>query len=330
MYFSGNPGKIVRNMRIHLPNSAFIGNIDPFLRGIDLSNPKILEITTNDNWISVHPVVLSLVAALGLPKGSKQIECDTLTAKSAHYLERMGLFRFLDIDSGISIKEHESAGRFIPIHQINNSEELSYFIKEMIPLLHLQPSQVQPIRYVVSELVRNVIEHADSKSGAIVSAQYYKKSNRIGIGIVDSGLGIKSTINQSHTADTDLEAIRLALTPGITGTTRREGGTEFNAGAGLFFIKTIAKVNRDFFMIYSGKALYKLLKSEAIKLYADPFRDRHSATENLPLWQGTAVGIDISLNETQEFSELLDLIGRVYSETIKERKKARYRKPRFI
>ncbi len=320
-------------MNIYLPNSAFIGNIDPFLEGIDFRDKETLKITANEFWIAVHPVVLSLVAALGLPIKPKNIICEALTAKSAHYLQRMGLFRFLGIKSGIKIAEHEPAGRFIPLTQIKNSEELSYFIKEMIPLLHLQPTQVNPIKYVVSELVRNVIEHAASPTGAIVSAQYYPKSNRIAIGIVDTGVGIKKTINKSHIAHTHLEAIRLALTPGITGTTKKEGGTEDNAGAGLFFIKTIAKVNQDFFMIYSGNAMYKLLKggpNKLNKLFADPFQDRHSKSEKFPLWQGTVVGIDISLNETKEFSELLDLIRNIYSKTIKERKKARYKKPKFI
>ena len=317
-------------MQIHLPNSAFIGNIDPFLKNIDFSNKDKLEITANESWIAVHPVVLSIVTALGLSIKPENIICKTLTAKSAHYLQRMGVFKFLGIESGLTVEEHEPAGRFIPLTQIKNSDKLSYFIKEMIPLLHLQPVQVDPIRYVISELVRNVIEHASSQNGAIVSAQYYKKSNRIAIGIVDTGVGIKQTINQSHFAKTHLEAIRLALIPGITGTTKKEGGTEYNAGAGLFFIKAIAKVNHDFFMIYSGNALYKLLKSGSNKLFADPFQDKHSQTEDLPLWNGTVVGVDISLNETKEFSKLLDLIRDVYSKTVKERRKARYKKPKFI
>jgi len=317
-------------MKVYLPNSAFIGNIDPFLRKIDFSDEEKLEITANQSWIAVHPVVLSMVAALGLPIKPENVICKTLTAKSAHYLQRMGLFKFLGINSGIKTEEHEPAGRFIPLTQIKNSEELSNFIKEIIPLLHLQPDQADPIRYVVSELVRNVIEHAAARDGAIVSAQYYKKSNRIAIGIVDTGLGIKKTINQSYAAPTHLEAIRLALIPGITGTTKREGGTEYNAGAGLFFIKTIAKVNRDFFMIYSGNALYKLLKTGSGKLQADPFNDNHSKSEDLPYWNGTVVGVDISLNQTKEFSELLDLIRDIYSKTVKERRKARYKKPKFI
>jgi anti-sigma regulatory factor (Ser/Thr protein kinase) len=319
-------------MKAYLPNSAFLGNIDPFLKKIDLSNPNTLSITANKNWISIHPTVLCMVASLGL--NAKKVTCEKLEAKSKHYLQRMGLFRMLKIREEQSITEHEPAGRFIPLTRITSPQEQTKFITDIIPLLHLDKKQADPIKYVVSELVRNVLEHAESKQGAIVSAQYYKKSNTIRIGIVDSGVGIKKTINNAYPTRTHLEAIKLALTPGITGTTRRMGGTEENAGAGLFFIKSIAQINREFFMIYSGNAMYKLLKSsqdsQHITLHGDPFKDRHSKGEDYPTWQGTVVGVDISLDKTKEFSTLLDLIRDTYIKTIKERKKEKYRKPRFI
>lgn len=160
-----------------------------------------------------------------------------------------------------------------------------------------------------------------------------KKGNSIRIGIADTGVGIKETINQSYFTKTDLEAIQLALWPGITGTTKREGGTAQNAGAGLFFIKSIASVNRDFFVIYSGSGFYKLLKKPStsrLSLNADPFKDRHSKEGDMPFWQGTVVGVDITLDKTEEFSLLLDAIRKTYSTAVRERKKARYKKARFI
>lgn len=320
-------------MKLHLPNSAFLGNIDPFLSEFDPSKPDFLEITANKKWISVHPVVISMVASLGLTVKTENIQCEKLEAKSRHYLERMGLFKILKIPSGFNIVEHEPAGRFIPITQIKSSAELSKFISEMIPLLHLEPEPAKTIGYIVAELVRNVIEHANAENGAVLCAQYYKKSNAIRIGIADTGIGIKASINRSHSAKDDQEAMRLALWPGITGTTQREGGTEQNAGAGLFFIKSIASVNRDFFFAYSGHAIYKLLKAKQKKrliLNADPFRDRHSKENNLPIWQGTVVGVDITLHQTKEFSLLLGAIGKTYGQAVRERKKARYKKPRFI
>lgn len=320
-------------MKIHLPNSAFLGNIDPFLRGFDATHPERLEITSNKKWISVHPVVLAMVTALGLRVKPAQIRCEKFEARSKHYFERMGLFKILKIPSDMIVTEHESAGRFIPLTQIKSSTELTKFITEMVPLLHLSPKPAESIRHIITELVRNVLEHSGSEHGAILCAQYYKKSNVIRIGIVDTGCGIRKTITFSHRADSDLQAIQLALMPGITGTTRREGGTETNAGAGLFLIKSIASVNRDHFMVYSGMGMYKLLthkQDSKVKLHADPFADKHSKEEALPFWQGTAVGIDITLNQTQELSFLLDLVWQTYKQAIKERKKAKYKKARFV
>lgn len=321
-------------MKVHIPNSAFLGNLDPFLRGIDPSSPEFLEITANPKWISVHPIVLSMLAALGLTVEPERIRCQRLEAKSRHYLARMGLFKMLRIAAEVNIVEHEPAGRFIPLTQIRSSAELTRFITEMTPMLHLEsaPEQARTLGYIVSELARNVLEHAEAPNGALLCAQYYKKTNSIRIGIADTGVGIRATILRSHRAETDLEAIRLALMPGITGTTRREGGTEQNAGAGLFFIKSIATVNRDFFVVYSGGGFYKLLHSPAKRqtLHADPFEDRHSKEEGFPPWPGTAVGVDITLDQTREFSLLLDAIRKTYSEAVRERRRARFKRPRFL
>ena len=319
-------------MKFHISNSAFIGNIDSFISAYDPGEPNKLEITTHDKWVSAHPVVLAMIVARGLTVKPGKITSDALVARSVHYLERMKLFEILQVRSGISISEHDTSGRFVPLTQIKNADEQTRFITEMIPMLHLEPQHAGTIRYVVSELVRNVLEHAGSSDGAIVAAQYHAKSNMIRIGIADNGLGIKQTINQSHRAWSDIEAIKLALTPGISGTTAREGGTSDNAGAGLFFIKSIAASNRNFFMVYSGNSLYKLLKRKPVAktvLYADPNRDNHSEKTDLPYWQGTVVGIDISLEATGEFTSLLQMINKTYDSAVKQRRKTRYRKARF-
>lgn len=247
----------------------------------------------------------------------------------------MGLFSILDKPSPYSITEHESAGRFIPITQIRTQDEQTKFITEMIPLLHLSPKHTDAIKYTVGELVRNVLEHAESKEGAFVAAQYYPNANMVRLGICDAGIGIRRTITRSWSAQTDIAAIKLALTPGITGTTKREGGTEVNAGAGLFFVKSMAMVARDYFVVYSGTGLYKLTKRDKRtkgfpKLRANPSNDAHAETNNAPNFPGTLVGIDISLDQTSEFTALLSIIRDAYTEAVRERKKQRYKRPIFI
>jgi hypothetical protein len=50
---------------------------------------------------------------------------------------------------------------------------------------------------------------------------------------------------------------------------------------------------------------------------------------SIPSWDGVAVGVNISLDETTEFSSLLDEIYNFYSKEVRGQKKARYKKANF-
>lgn len=322
-------------MQVFIPNSAFIGNIESFISKLQLDEVNTLNVTSNQSWISIHPMVISMIVALAeeVKLNNGQIQAEPFNAKSRPYLIRMGLVDALNPNHGHLIDEHDSSGKFIASKVIKTSTELNQFITDMVPLLHATPEQAYPIKYVMSELVRNVLEHAQSPTGAVVSAQYFKKSNRISIGVADRGIGIKEAIRHSYNVSTDKQALDLALRPGITGTTTKIGGTEYNAGAGLFFTKSIAKVSRDFFIIYSGDSFFKLHKTNAekqVKLFANPNLDKSKFTEGLPHWQGTAVGIDISMDLTEDFEALLEMIRRAYHLDVQQAKKIKYKKPKFL
>jgi len=322
-------------VKIFLSNQGNLRNFKGFVEALDLSHPSKLEITTHDKWVTVHPANLVIVAALAIQAGKENTKIIGEVPETGRYLDRMGLYDLTKTSSPFVYHKKEEAGRFVPIKIIKTSRDQSHFITDVIPLLHLSEKNAIVVKYIIGELVRNVLEHSFAKNGAIVAAQYYKKTNRVSIGICDTGIGIWKSMNAYWHPKTDIDAITLALTPGITGTTRKEGGTAENAGAGLFFIKSIAKITRNYFVIYSGKAEYTLLKyKKRIKgmprLYADPVRDPHSSTNAVPSFQGTVVAVDISLDETPEFNDLLSSIGAVYDKAIRERKQEKYKKPKFI
>ncbi len=322
-------------MKIFLSNRGNLRNFRGFLNSLDLTNPRKLEISTHDKWITVHPANLVLSAALALQVGKENSKIIGTIPETGLYLDRMGLYDLTCTASPFSYHKKEEAGRFVPIKIIKDASDQSFFISEMIPLLHLSEENTKVVKYIIGELVRNVIEHAYTKDGAVVAAQYYAKTNRVSIGICDTGIGIDQSMQAVWHPKSNIDAIKLALTPGITGTTRKEGGTFENAGAGLFFIKSIAKITRNYFLIYSGSAEYTLLKHPKRlkgfpRLYADPGRDPHRETNDLPKFKGTLVAVDISLDETAEFTELLTSIGKVYDSAIQDRKREKFRKPKFI
>jgi hypothetical protein len=125
-----------------------------------------------------------------------------------------------------------------------------------------------------------------------------------------------------HHVPTSKSALRLALQPGITGTTSRIGGTEYNAGSSLFFTKSIAALSRNRFFLYSGDSMFRLMKTRQRyepELHGDPIRDPHSFVQ-APHWQGTVVGIDLNIEQGIEFAELLNQINKARSIDVKARR----------
>jgi len=129
-------------------------------------------------------------------------------------------------------------------------------------------------------------------------------------------------MERHHPVRTHQQAIELALQPGISGTTSRIGGNEFNAGAGLFFTKSIAAFSKNMFLLYSGDAACRLLIGDGgeAALNPDPKKDKHKFPTGLPNWTGTLIGIDINVQQGAAFADLLDQIRGAYRLDVKNRR----------
>lgn len=308
-------------------------NFGQFLRTLDFTNPKILKIDVDPERIITHPAHLALAAALAVKVGKGNATILKKVPKSAYILDQMGLYDFLSTTSPFKNTPPEQSGRYIPLRVIKTPQDQSKFVADVVPLLHLPEKKAKIIRYIIGELVRNVLEHSHSQGGAIVAAKYYEKSNKVGLAICDTGIGIWRSMLEIWRPRTDLDAIKLALSPGITGTTDKEGGTFENAGAGLFYVRSIAKIARNYFLIYSGRAEYMLTKWDKRiknpKFVADPFDEEHTATNDAPNFPGTLVALDLSLDNTPEFDALLHDISNAYDSAIRERRRRKFYTPNF-
>lgn len=321
-------------MRITFSNVDQLKSLNYFLATNDLSDGSFLEIETVSNWMNVHPACISFAAALAEEVGRERTRIMTDVPRAAMYLDRMGLYDFASNECGVSYTQHEEAGRFIPVTKIRTVAEQSKLIADLHPILHLEPERSDMIKYVLGELIRNVIEHSMSRNGAFVTVNYVAERNKLSVGICDTGVGLRASLEKYHAPVDDMDAIRLALMPGVSGTTARDGGTGDNAGAGLYIVKSIAKMTRNYFVIYSGDSAYKLHKYDkrvkyGPRLNENPFADKHAAYDGLPSFGGTLIGLDITLTDAESFGEVLERIKISYSQVIRERKQRKYKEVRF-
>ncbi len=322
--------------KLYIPNSIALRNFDSIFvnNNFDFSD-KQADIGFHPNYVAMHPVGLAFYAAMGdlfRLNGIKTHASINYKIRSIPYLQRMGLFTSLGYKNPIETEKHEESGRFIPLRRISSSAELSTLMKDIDPILHTEPNTSRIIKHVFSELLRNVIEHSRSEVGGHVCSTYNRRKKKISIGISDAGQGILNGMRGYRIFDSHMEAILHALTPGISGTTKRIGGTAENAGAGLFFTKCIAQSTRNHFLVYSGDSYFKLKTTppnEKIEFYPDPRKDRASLKVGLPFFQGTLVGIDMYIEDSAAFNKLMDKIGDSYRLSVNKMKKDYYKRIRF-
>jgi anti-sigma regulatory factor (Ser/Thr protein kinase) len=250
----------------------------------------------------------------------KNIEVENL-GKQADYASRMRLFQHLTVDYSPRVKEHEEAGRFLPLTQVSDRAQLTQVIGNISALLHLntEPDALAAVQYCVSELLRNVLEHSGSPEGAFVCAHRYvgKGPKRVTIAVSDCGQGIAAHLgnNFPEALTDDRIAVGLAMRPGVTGAVKGLYGTPENAGAGLFITRSIAKGTGGYFLLMSGSVVYRLRRTntpdEQISLFFEAFDEPNYDLWDLPsAWLGTTVAVEIRTDKIEDFQGFFQWIRK--------------------
>lgn len=304
-----------------LSPSTSIHALKSFLNSNNFFDSKNSKTVVNfpERWLHIEPVGLVMLAAWGAwcKRTGKSIEAVNLTKKVGDYTARMKVFDHLDVKYDHQVLEHEEAGRFLPVKNIRDAKDVKDVIADVSVLLHLQDDleALSAVQYCMSELLRNVLEHASSPDGAFVCAHNFhgKGPHRITLAVADCGIGITQHLSRAYpkVINDDLEAIRLSMLPGITGALPGVYGTPDNAGAGLFITRSMAKGLGGYFVLISGNAAYRLRRAkdnEQLTLLPDPFADRADRWKLPSAWLGTVAVIEIPIDKIGEYEGLFEWI----------------------
>jgi hypothetical protein len=66
-----------------------------------------------------------------------------------------------------------------------------------------------------------------------------------------------------------------------------------------------------------------------LSFYADPREDRNTIKNMLPYFRGTLVGIDINIEDDENFNRLIEAIGKAYQLNVKKESKNYYKRINF-
>jgi hypothetical protein len=318
-----------------VPNSASLQNVRSFFeKNFFFSNRSGATLEFHPRWCHVEPHVLAMAAAWGAEQLAADRAIKVKNQGRAKYAARMKLFGHLGIDLPFDIREHEEAGRFVPITQVTSAAQVKGVIADISALLHLQedPETLAAAQYCLSELLRNVLEHADARNGAFVCAQNFGTGRppRVSIAVADCGRGIPDHLLRKYpdASDYDSEVIAMALKPGVTGAMPGVYGTPDNAGAGLFITRCIAKGSGGYFFVASGQGAYRLRRArnqeEQTQLLEDPLNERHDAWDFDHPWEGTVVALEIRTDQIADFQGYFSWISDHFSARREARRKIKF------
>ena len=152
------------------------------------------------------------------------------------------------------------------------------------------------LRYILSELLYNTLEHGKSWQHipSLLQFNWYQKKHELSFVIADLGVGIKKHLSQSYPGlGGDVEAILLALKPQVSGTFNGGGqiyAAKNNAGVGLYFSSSIVRrLHADMYVV-SGNGL----------VHVSPMEVTHR--ELKASWPGTFVYVTLKLGTVPDLN----------------------------
>jgi hypothetical protein len=310
---------------ISLPTKFDQDSLFPFFR--ELSNVQMEKVVTVDfSSLSYSYPLAMLVAGSYLRQWRANRVNNNLTTKyrgindsnSTHtYLQHLGFFQFIGINSGKAIGEAKGSNTYLPIRKIIRSEleetakqckqELRKVIDfqsgSLANVLFGSTSKIQDIKtytYAIRETLRNVFEHSGANECFICGQSWSNGQSEIAV--IDEGIGIYETIKIAYDISNDEEALKLAIKPGITRTKllSKEENIYDNSGYGLYVLSHLGS-SFGYFIIGSGLSK---IRYKSQKIHTESFD-----------FKGTFIGVHLDKTPSDFRGLLNDIILEGEKET---------------
>ncbi len=190
-------------------------------------------------------------------------------AGAVSYLKYFGFFRYIGVNAGLDVNAAPGGSRYLPVTLFNKAglaqrqgtrllqDTLDEDCRRLAQVIFSKPeecSAADMLGYCFRELLRNSFEHANVSSCAAMAQRW--DNGLAEVVIADHGIGIYRSLSQVHEVQSEEEALRLALKPGISsGASRATGGVWDNTGFGLYVVSQLGVRYGAFSMISSERVL---------------------------------------------------------------------------
>jgi anti-sigma regulatory factor (Ser/Thr protein kinase) len=248
----------------------------------------------------------------------KRIYSDITYYTKAHkhhgYAAHMGYFQSAGQPFGKKPGEAEGNDRYIPITALKvkelrlesyqQTEEIQdTIVRKANDLAQVlgqgNDTLVEVLSYSIRELMRNIVEHADSEV-ILFAAQSWPSKDVVELAILDEGVGVHQALSVNPNLDIDdyEDALMLSIEPGISGKAfkykgkmrKQRGSIWDNSGYGLYVTSEISQIGGNFIICSGGSAM--IVKN-----------NQHQFKETK--FQGTAIRMRLEISSINKFGSTL-------------------------
>lgn len=245
-------------------------------------------------------------------------DIDFNTDKNASAMwKKMGALDTFEILDEKSLQFRYKKYKHKPLFALRNDENNKDFKKILNETVEytnsFDISYIKTLRYVLSELMYNTLEHGsvyNRNIPGLVQTNWYRKKEVINFIIVDLGIGIKEHLQQAYPSiETDEEAIKIAIEPERSGTfnsNKNAYSAKNNAGMGLFLSSNIIRRLKGDLYIISGNG----------QVHVSPTDTTSKTLKNK--WNGTIAFLSIRIGKNSK-ADLHSILQDLRSEAESER-----------
>ena len=236
---------------------------------IGKGDPPTLHLSKMEFCDPAATVALAAFAASTYRATKKSVTLEGWNPES--YLARVGLKTLAGYKDDYP-KRRQDTDRITNLIEVADSRDRQEARKNVLNVLQINHAGARSVLdYCLEEMLRNVDDHADSPVNALLQAQYYENRHEVVMAIADTGSGILRSLQQRHqTLDTDFDAVKAAMQPGVSGRNTKKGT---NAGLGLTVSsRLVTRIGGTFQLVTGSAAMELTAKTEEIRSLRAPWR----------------------------------------------------------
>jgi hypothetical protein len=198
------------------------------------------------------------------------------------------LARILIHAAATSVSSSGPGGKYTrlqPIRDLRTAKEVADEAAEAMTQLNppISPSVVRMARFVLEELGANVVQHSGNAETGYGHARVDPLRGKLELAFADAGIGFRASLQRNpdlegRVAD-DAEALQLALSPRITGTST----PRTNMGIGLKLLTDFSDLLGGDLWIASGSAMLHRRTNAG---------QRTNVIRPIPPWQGSWICLE--------------------------------------